>query len=66
MAWVPERATGDLLPFWLGPELEDVLRGLHPNEPAPSSVPEKVRCVLAAANILFLKTTQVSANVPGK
>ncbi len=53
MAWVPERATGDLLPFWLGPELEDVLRGLHPNEPAPSSVPEKVRCVLAAANILL-------------
>jgi hypothetical protein len=53
MAWIPERATGNLLPFWLGPELEGVLRGLHPNESAPSSMAEKARCLLAAANILL-------------
>ena len=37
MAWVRSRATGNLLPFWLGPQLEDVVRSLRPNEPAPAS-----------------------------
>jgi hypothetical protein len=52
VAWVPEPATGNLLPFWLGPQLEGVLRGLRPNEPVPSSVPERELCLLAAAHIL--------------
>jgi len=52
VAWVPEPATGNLLPFWLGPRLECVLRGLHPNEPMPPSVPEGERSLLAAAHIL--------------
>lgn len=52
MAWVRNPATGTLLPFWLGPQLEGVVRGLRPNEPVPSSVPDSVRCVLAAADIL--------------
>ena len=52
VAWVPQPATGNLLPFWLGPQLEGVLRGLRPNEPVPTSVPEMARLLLAAAHIL--------------
>jgi hypothetical protein len=52
VAWVPELATGNLLPFWLGTELEGVLRGLLPNEPVPTSLPEMARLLLAAAHIL--------------
>jgi hypothetical protein len=52
VAWVPEPATGNLLPFWLGPQLEGVLRDLRPNEPVMSSVPEEERTLLAAAHIL--------------
>jgi hypothetical protein len=53
VAWVPNRATGNLLPFWLGPELEGVLRALCPDEPVPSSVPDRERYLLAAADILL-------------
>ncbi len=52
VAWVPDRATGNLIPFWLGPQLEGVLRELRPNEPLPSSVAERERILLAAAHIL--------------
>jgi hypothetical protein len=52
VAWVPDRATGNLLPFWLGPQLETVLRDLRPNEPVPSSVAEEEWRLLAAAHIL--------------
>jgi hypothetical protein len=53
IAWVRSRATGNLLPFWLGPQLEGVSRGLRRNEPLPSSVPDSARRVLAAAEILL-------------
>jgi len=53
VAWVRSRTTGNLLPFWLGPQLERVLRGLRPNEPVPSSVARSVRHGLAAAGILI-------------
>jgi hypothetical protein len=53
VAWVRSRATGNLLPFWLGPQLEKVLQALRPNEPLPSSVPDSERCRLAAAEILI-------------
>jgi hypothetical protein len=53
MAWVRSSSTGNLLPFWLGPQLEDVLRGLRPNESVPSSVPDSARGLLAAADILL-------------
>ena len=53
MAWVRNPITGNLLPFWLGPQLEDVVRDLRPNEPLPPSVPPNVRFLLAAANILL-------------
>ncbi len=52
IAWVRSRATGNLLPFWLGPQLESVVRSLRPNEPAPASMPEGARSLLAAADIL--------------
>ncbi|MGD1078647.1 MAG: hypothetical protein ABR881_10045 [Candidatus Sulfotelmatobacter sp.] len=53
IAWVRNPTTGNLLPFWLGPQLEGVLQGLHANEPVPSSVPESTRCLLTAAGILL-------------
>jgi hypothetical protein len=53
MAWVRNSATGALLPFWLGPQLETVVQGLRPNEPAPPSVPNGARRLLAAAEILL-------------
>jgi hypothetical protein len=53
MAWVRNPATGNLLPFWLGPQLGDALQGLRPNEPVPSSVPIGARCRLAAAGLLL-------------
>ena len=52
IAWVPESGGGSLLPFWVGPEYEDVLRGLRPEEPVPASVAPRVRAILSAANIL--------------
>jgi len=51
-AWVRNRATGNLLPFWLGPQLEAVVRTLRPNEPVSSSVSQGARRLLAAAHIL--------------
>ena len=53
VAWVRSRASGNLLPFWLGPQLESVLQALRPNEPLPASVPDGARCWLAAADILL-------------
>jgi hypothetical protein len=53
IAWVRNPATGNLLPFWLGPQLEAVVQGLRPDEPVPSSVPDNARRLLAAANILI-------------
>jgi len=52
-AWVRSPATGNLIPFWLGPQLEGVLEGLRPGEPVPSSMPDSARYWLAAADILL-------------
>jgi hypothetical protein len=52
IAWVRNLASGDLLPFWLGPPLEAMLHSLRPHEPAPSSLPRGIRRLLAAAGIL--------------
>ncbi|HEY6373158.1 MAG TPA: hypothetical protein VIX37_21465 [Candidatus Sulfotelmatobacter sp.] len=53
IAWVRNPATQNLLPFWLGPQLECVARNLRPNEPVPSSVPSSARSLLAQAGILI-------------
>jgi hypothetical protein len=51
--WVRSRASGNLLPFWLGPHLANVMRGLHPNEPVPASLSETMLSLLASADILL-------------
>jgi hypothetical protein len=61
MAWVRNPATGNLLPFWLGPQLASIARSLRQNEEVPASasngMPNGVRTralnVLAAAGILL-------------
>jgi hypothetical protein len=53
IAWLREPETCSLLPFWLGPALEEVVRRLKVDEPVPPSVPDNVRSVLAATGILI-------------
>jgi len=53
IAWVGNGASGGLLPFWLGPALEDVVRALRPNEPVPPSMPDNTRRLLVTAGILI-------------
>ena len=52
VAWVRSRVTGNLLPFWLGPELARVILRLRPNETVPESVSDMDRRLLLAAGIL--------------
>lgn len=53
IAWVRDVATGCLLPFWLGPELEGAVKGLVRGERVSSGLPERVRDVLREAGILI-------------
>jgi hypothetical protein len=53
IAWVPDVAGGNLLPFWLGRELEAVVRNLKPGQPVPSSLEDEARSVLRVARILL-------------
>jgi hypothetical protein len=52
VAWVHDTATSSFHPFWLGPELEALVLRLRAGEPAPASLPELQRVLLAAAGIL--------------
>ncbi len=52
IAWVRNSATGNLLPFWLGPQFSAIVESLRPHEPVPSSLPNAARRLLAAASIL--------------
>ena len=61
IVWVPGGAGASLLPFWLGPEYEAVLRSLRPEESVPISVPPDVRAILAAANILTYRNRVASS-----
>jgi hypothetical protein len=51
IAWVRD-ATDSLVPFWLGPKLESVVRQLRIDEPIPESVPAWARSILESAGIL--------------
>ncbi|MGH9494146.1 MAG: hypothetical protein ACRD3B_04045 [Candidatus Sulfotelmatobacter sp.] len=51
-AWVRGPVGGALLPFWLGPKYEIFVSELRAGEEVPSSIPARVRKVLAAAGIL--------------
>jgi hypothetical protein len=56
MAWVRNAATGNLLPFWLGPQLESMARSLRLNEVVSASVSKsvsKAHRLLLAAGILL-------------
>ena len=53
MAWVRESSRGTLLPFWLGFDLESLLRELRPNEPVPLSIPPATLGLLQGAGILI-------------
>lgn len=52
IAWVRDAATPALLPFWLGPRLDAVVRSLRQNEPASSNLEDDARMLLLGAAIL--------------
>jgi hypothetical protein len=52
VAWLRSTNTNSLIPFWLGPKLEPVVRQLRIDEPIPESVPTWARSILQSAGIL--------------
>jgi hypothetical protein len=52
VAWVHNRSSGLVHPFWLGPQLETAVSSLQIGEPVPDSLPESQRFLLAAAGVL--------------
>ena len=52
IAWIPGPTSTIALPFWLGPQLECLVRSLTPGKPVPASVSEKTRRLLAQSGIL--------------
>jgi hypothetical protein len=52
VAWVRDVKTQSLMPFWLGPKLESVVRGLQPGAPISDSVKTPARSLLERAGIL--------------
>jgi len=53
IAWVPSPLHETLNPFWLGPWLTRIVSDLRPGDPAPASIPENARYLLAVAGILI-------------
>jgi len=58
VAWVRDAVTRCLLPFWLGPGLEAVVRSLAPGEPVFSDLQDRVRDLLWEAGILIAADSQ--------
>jgi hypothetical protein len=52
IAWTRHRATGSLLPFWLGPEMESALRSLKSGDDARGLLPQQDCRILLASGIL--------------
>ena len=52
VAWLPSANAGSIVPFWLGPKLESVVRQLRIDEAIPESVPAWARSILESAGIL--------------
>jgi hypothetical protein len=52
IAWVRD-ATGSLLPFWLGPELEAIILSLKRSESVPANISEDALALLIEARILL-------------
>ena len=53
IAWVRGATTGCLLPFWLSPELEAVVKSFVPGRPVSSTLPDATRDLLQEAGILI-------------
>ncbi|HZC23959.1 MAG TPA: hypothetical protein VE866_11520 [Candidatus Binatia bacterium] len=53
IAWVRDAATGCLLPFWLGPELEEIVETLRSGKSASSALPVAAGDLLQQAGILI-------------
>lgn len=52
VAWVRDANTGSLVPFWLGPQFESLVRELRSEDPVPASMPAFARSILESAGIL--------------
>jgi hypothetical protein len=52
IAWVRDRASHAVLPFWLGGKLQAALDQIRPHEPIPSFLPPRARWLLRTAGIL--------------
>ena len=52
IAWLRDENTSSLIPFWLGPGFEAVVRQLSVGEPVSASVPASMRSILQRAGIL--------------
>jgi hypothetical protein len=52
IAWVPDAFTGDWLPFWLGPEIEEIMRNLKPAKSMPETLSHAVLALLLGAGII--------------
>ena len=53
IAWVRDATTRCLLPFWLGPELEAVVKSFVPGQPVLSTVPDVTQDLLLEVGILI-------------
>jgi hypothetical protein len=53
IAWVRDSGTLSLQPFWLSPQLGQVVSNLRAGEPVPDSIPHRARSLLIAAGILI-------------
>lgn len=52
IAWVRDANIHPLVPFWLGPRLQSVVREMRVGQPIPDSVPTSARWMLERAGIL--------------
>jgi len=52
VAWLRDANTRSLIPFWLGPKLESLVRELRLEQPIPDSMPASERSILESAGIL--------------
>ncbi len=58
IAWVRDHSSGELLPFWLGPELKSLVTALSKGETVPHSVPVHRKRLLHRAGILVGSSTK--------
>ena len=53
IVWVPDSVTGNPMPFWLGPELEECVRSMKLGEPVLSNLRDEMCAALVEARILL-------------